>query len=180
LDGTGGVETHNEVVALAVSSLVLGGDLGEAEGTPVGEAPNNTTGADNVANGFEAMTSNTSGSNGLADGWEALFSQTTGIHNVALGSQAAYSTTSGNSNTASGVDAEHFHPGPSAAAASLPDGPKVMFTGRLHPQKNLDVLKQGKENESKIEQRERENRGGQINIREEVQSVKKERAKRRD
>jgi glycosyltransferase involved in cell wall biosynthesis len=42
--------------------------------------------------------------------------------------------------TASGVDAEHFRPGPSSVAASLPAGPKVLFTGRLHPQKNLDVL----------------------------------------
>jgi glycosyltransferase involved in cell wall biosynthesis len=42
--------------------------------------------------------------------------------------------------TASGVDAEHFRHGSSRVAASLPDGPKVMFTGRLHPQKNLDVL----------------------------------------
>lgn len=42
--------------------------------------------------------------------------------------------------TASGVDAEHFRPGPSTAAGSLPAGQNVMFTGRLHPQKNLDVL----------------------------------------
>ena len=42
--------------------------------------------------------------------------------------------------TASGVDAEHFRPDPSSVAASLPEGPKVLFTGRLHPQKNLDVL----------------------------------------
>ncbi len=40
----------------------------------------------------------------------------------------------------SGVDAEHFHPGPSAIEATLPPRPRVVFTGRLHPQKNLDLL----------------------------------------
>ncbi len=41
---------------------------------------------------------------------------------------------------ASGVDAHHFRPGPSALESTLPPRPRVMFTGRLHPQKNLDVL----------------------------------------
>jgi glycosyltransferase involved in cell wall biosynthesis len=41
---------------------------------------------------------------------------------------------------ASGVDAGHFHPGPSAAEADLPGRPRIIFTGRLHPQKNLDTL----------------------------------------
>jgi glycosyltransferase involved in cell wall biosynthesis len=41
---------------------------------------------------------------------------------------------------ASGVDAEHFRPGPSTLEATLLPRPRVMFTGRLHPQKNLDVL----------------------------------------
>src|SRR5690606_14240376 len=41
---------------------------------------------------------------------------------------------------ASGVDAEHFRPGPSAVENRLPPRPRVVFTGRLHPQKNLDVL----------------------------------------
>jgi glycosyltransferase involved in cell wall biosynthesis len=41
---------------------------------------------------------------------------------------------------ASGVDAEHFHPGPSAVESSLLPRPRVVFTGRLHPQKNLPVL----------------------------------------
>ena len=48
---------------------------------------------------------------------------------------------------ASGVDAAHFHP--PARACSSPSGtgteaglprPRVIFTGRLHPQKNLDTL----------------------------------------
>lgn len=43
---------------------------------------------------------------------------------------------------ASGVDGRHFAPGPSLAEADgfLPPRPRVVFTGRLHPQKNLDVL----------------------------------------
>jgi glycosyltransferase involved in cell wall biosynthesis len=41
---------------------------------------------------------------------------------------------------ASGVDPSQFHPGPSGVEADLPPRPRVMFTGRLHPQKNLDLL----------------------------------------
>lgn len=41
---------------------------------------------------------------------------------------------------ASGVDADRFRPGPSAVEAELPPGPRVVFTGRLHPQKNLEFL----------------------------------------
>lgn len=41
---------------------------------------------------------------------------------------------------ASGVDTRHFHPGPGTLETSLPPRPRVMFTGRLHPQKNLDVV----------------------------------------
>ena len=41
---------------------------------------------------------------------------------------------------ASGVDAEAFRPGPSAVESELPPRPRVVFTGRLHPQKNLDLL----------------------------------------
>jgi L-malate glycosyltransferase len=47
---------------------------------------------------------------------------------------------------ASGVDAAHFHPSPSTsgrtskAEVGLLPHPRVVFTGRLHPQKNLDTL----------------------------------------
>lgn len=41
---------------------------------------------------------------------------------------------------ASGVDGRHFQPGPSMLEEALPPRPRVVFTGRLHPQKNLDVL----------------------------------------
>ncbi|WP_152050278.1 glycosyltransferase family 4 protein [Tautonia marina] len=41
---------------------------------------------------------------------------------------------------ASGVDSSQFHPGPSEVEAALPPRPRVLFTGRLHPQKNLDLL----------------------------------------
>jgi glycosyltransferase involved in cell wall biosynthesis len=41
---------------------------------------------------------------------------------------------------ASGVDAEQFRPGPSSVEAALLPRPRVVFTGRLHPQKNLPLL----------------------------------------
>ncbi len=41
---------------------------------------------------------------------------------------------------ASGVDAQEFRPGPSAVEANLLPPPRVIFTGRLHPQKNLPLL----------------------------------------
>lgn len=41
---------------------------------------------------------------------------------------------------ASGVDTQEYRPGPSTWESSLPPRPRVVFTGRLHPQKNLDVL----------------------------------------
>jgi len=41
---------------------------------------------------------------------------------------------------ASGVDATLFRPGPSAVEAILPPRPRVVYTGRLHPQKNLGLL----------------------------------------
>jgi L-malate glycosyltransferase len=42
----------------------------------------------------------------------------------------------------SGVDSAHFHPGSadSRVEVTLPPRPRVVFTGRLHPQKNLGVL----------------------------------------
>jgi L-malate glycosyltransferase len=42
--------------------------------------------------------------------------------------------------TASGVDAELFRPGPSSVDHQLLPRPRVLFTGRLHPQKNLPLL----------------------------------------
>jgi glycosyltransferase involved in cell wall biosynthesis len=42
--------------------------------------------------------------------------------------------------TASGVDTDLFHPGPSRVEAELLPRPRVIFTGRLHPQKNLPLL----------------------------------------
>jgi glycosyltransferase involved in cell wall biosynthesis len=42
--------------------------------------------------------------------------------------------------TVSGVDTSHFHPGPSLVEDSLLPHPRVVFTGRLHPQKNLPLL----------------------------------------
>jgi L-malate glycosyltransferase len=41
---------------------------------------------------------------------------------------------------ASGVDTDRFYPGPSAVDGKLLPRPRVIFTGRLHPQKNLPLL----------------------------------------
>jgi glycosyltransferase involved in cell wall biosynthesis len=41
---------------------------------------------------------------------------------------------------ASGVDTAHFHPGASSLESFLLPRPRVVFTGRLHPQKNLPLL----------------------------------------
>jgi glycosyltransferase involved in cell wall biosynthesis len=41
---------------------------------------------------------------------------------------------------ASGVDTGVFRPGPSAVEADLLPRPRIVFTGRLHPQKNLPLL----------------------------------------
>jgi glycosyltransferase involved in cell wall biosynthesis len=41
---------------------------------------------------------------------------------------------------ASGVDTQHFRPGPSLVGKELLPRPRVVFTGRLHPQKNLPLL----------------------------------------
>jgi glycosyltransferase involved in cell wall biosynthesis len=40
----------------------------------------------------------------------------------------------------SGVDTGHFHPGPTQVEDQLLPRPRVVFTGRLHPQKNLPLL----------------------------------------
>ncbi len=42
--------------------------------------------------------------------------------------------------TRSGVDTDVFHPGPSAVEDRLLSRPRAIFTGRLHPQKNLPLL----------------------------------------
>ena len=41
---------------------------------------------------------------------------------------------------ASGVDADTFQPGASSVEAELLPRPRVIFTGRLHPQKNIPLL----------------------------------------
>lgn len=51
LNGAGGVEAHDEVVAFAVASLVLGGDLGQTERAPVGVAADDAAGPDNLDTG---------------------------------------------------------------------------------------------------------------------------------
>jgi len=40
----------------------------------------------------------------------------------------------------SGVDTDRFRPGPASLEADLPPRPRLIFTGRMHPQKNLPLL----------------------------------------
>ena len=66
---------------------------------------NNTTGAQNTANGVSALFSNTTGNFNTAAGDHALFSNTTGNYNTATGSYSLWLSTTGTQNTAIGYDA---------------------------------------------------------------------------
>jgi hypothetical protein len=65
----------------------------------------NTTGGDNMANGFKALYHNTAGSFNTATGCQALNSNTTGIFNTATGVSAMVNITTGDYNTANGGSA---------------------------------------------------------------------------
>lgn len=62
----------------------------------------NTTGSENVANGYASLYSNTTGFRNTAIGMSVLYSNTTGILNSAIGANSLYSNTTGNNNTATG------------------------------------------------------------------------------
>ena len=62
----------------------------------------NTTGANNVAVGKDALFSNTTASFNTAVGYQSLYSNTTGTRNNALGEAALYYNTTGIDNTAMG------------------------------------------------------------------------------
>jgi len=62
-------------------------------------------GAQNTANGSQALLSDTTGSENTADGYQALFATTTGANNTAIGRQALLSNIAGSDNTAIGRDA---------------------------------------------------------------------------
>jgi trimeric autotransporter adhesin len=64
-----------------------------------------TSGGANTATGWEALTANSSGVANTATGVSSLFSNTTGNFNVANGQLALFLNTTGGSNTASGSDA---------------------------------------------------------------------------
>jgi hypothetical protein len=67
---------------------------------------NNTTGAGNTANGYQALNANTDAGSNTATGYQALYSNTTGFgDNTATGYQALYSNTMGFQNTAVGEGA---------------------------------------------------------------------------
>jgi len=61
-----------------------------------------TTGADNVASGYEALLSNTTGYTNTASGAYALYANTTGYTNTAVGNDALFSNTTGCCNDALG------------------------------------------------------------------------------
>jgi hypothetical protein len=63
------------------------------------------TGGQNVAYGFNALSSNTGGQLNAAFGFQALYSNTTGGYNTAAGFDALFSNTGGYENTASGYRA---------------------------------------------------------------------------
>jgi hypothetical protein len=55
-------------------------------------------GSDNTANGYYALKRNNSGLDNTADGFEALYGNTTGSNNIALGFFAGLNLTTGNYN----------------------------------------------------------------------------------
>jgi hypothetical protein len=106
----------------------------------------NTTGANNVAIGFEvmkastsatentamgqsSMQSNTTGSGNAAFGRASLYSNTTGPNNTAIGKQALYSNTTATQNTAVGVSAMYFNTTGSYNTATGYEALKVNTTG---------------------------------------------------
>jgi trimeric autotransporter adhesin len=64
-----------------------------------------TTGANNTALGYLALTANTTGANNTAVGYASLDANTTGIYNTAVGSVSLTSNETGSYNTAVGVSA---------------------------------------------------------------------------
>ena len=63
----------------------------------------NTTGAANVAMGFNALDANTTAGSNTALGYSAMSANTTGANNVALGTETMLANTTGSYNTAVGV-----------------------------------------------------------------------------
>lgn len=59
---------------------------------------NNTSGSNNTASGYDALSSNTTGSNSTAIGGGALQNNTTGSNNIALGASAGSSVTTTSNN----------------------------------------------------------------------------------
>jgi len=66
---------------------------------------NNTTGADSVAVGIQALVSNSTGNYNTAIGHTALQANTTASNNTAVGYQSGYSNTTGTGNNAFGTQA---------------------------------------------------------------------------
>ena len=107
--------------------------------TPPTERPpsqNNTTGDNNTASGFLALSSNTEGNLNTAEGGRALTFNTIGSRNTATGLGALSSNVEGNDNTAVGANAlvfnvnGHNNTGLGRSAGSHIDGSGNVCIGR--------------------------------------------------
>jgi len=118
--GNVGIGTTNPSAKLDVAGdaeingLTVGrgaGDLSSNTAVGNGALNANTTGSNNVVNGYQALYSNTTGGSNVANGYRALFSNTTGSRNTALGATALFNTESaGNgNNTAVGFQAGYYN-----------------------------------------------------------------------
>ena len=118
--GNVGIGTTNPSAKLDVAGdaeingLTVGrgaGDLSSNTAVGNGALNANTTGSNNVVNGYQALYANTTGGSNVANGYRALFSNTTGSRNTALGATALYNTAStGNgNNTAVGFQAGYYN-----------------------------------------------------------------------
>jgi hypothetical protein len=84
--------------------LLIVEDSGSPFTTALGyQAAVNTTGTNNTATGYQALTANTTGGSNTATGYHALTANTTGVSNTANGILALVSNTTGGFNTASGA-----------------------------------------------------------------------------
>jgi hypothetical protein len=143
-----GVITGNGAGLTNLNAATISGSLSAAQLTSIGNTNGSasynffigssgnstTTGSDNIANGYGALSLNTSGGGNVADGDGALEFNTSGFdntaigvgaltfntngnYNTAIGAAALFENTSGSNNTANGSDALYFNMSGSANTA---------------------------------------------------------------
>ena len=90
----------NTILGIGAGSSVHGGSAKSNENTIIGgfSAPSLTTGAKNVAIGYQSLQVDTTGDSNVAVGHGAAGSNTTGSANVAIGRNSGYSNKVGSSN----------------------------------------------------------------------------------